>query len=604
MAKVSVLAHDDEDAEASSQSTLPSDIRLGLVSTLAVATAACGGGGSGGGSGGSSGGGTSGPGVIAPAVLKPASDAEASRFLLRAGFSAHTASIAEVRAKGYEPWLDAEISAPIAQTAEQFFVARGYDRVDNNKWYNRSNPADNMIWSQLMTNTGQVRKRVALALSEFFVVSLNVLNVTWRSQAIGAYWDILNTHAFGNYRDLLEDITLNPAMGMFLNTLGNRKADPNTGRVPDENYGREVMQLFSIGLYALNIDGTEQAGQTETYSADDVSGISEAFTGYDFDYTGVGSTPAADNPNRAIPDPLYVRQPMTADPAKWRRPRANGFHSDSAKSFLGTTIPASTGAVETLKQTLDTLFNHPNVGPFFARQMIQRLVTSNPSPAYVQRVASQFNDNGNGVRGDLRAVFKAILLDDEALGAASLTDAAFGKLREPMIRLAQFARTFGASSKSGNWEVGNLSDNSSRLGQAPLRSPSVFNFFRPGYVPSNSEAAERNLVAPEFQLVNETTVASYVNFMERSVDGRGFWMRDLTVPYVEELKIAHDPAALLDRMDLLLTGQQMTPFVRDTILPTLEAITVTEASDEETKLRRIHTAVLLTMVSLDYLVQQ
>lgn len=590
--------------QTATSETENSSSKAALVSALALTTAACGGEGT----SSSSGGGSSAPvaGVSAPpvVVIKPESDAQAARFVLRAGFAANDANIDQVKSLGYEPWLDREINTPVGQTAQEFFVARGYDKIDNNHWYDRSNPADNMIWSQLMTGGGQVRKRIALALSEFFVVSTNAIDVAWRSQAMGEYWDILNRFAFANYRDLLEEITLNPAMGVFLNTLGNRKADEKAGRVPDENFGREVMQLFSIGLYELNLDGTERAGQVETYTTEDVTGIAEAFTGYDYDYTGVSIVAAFESSNRKIPEPKYVRQAMTADPAKWRNPRTTGFHSDSEKTFLGLSIPAGTNAPDTLKLTLDRLFAHPNVGPFFARQMIQRLVTSNPSAAYVRRVATRFNDNGNGKRGDLRAVFKAILLDEEAISDAGLTNPGFGKLREPIIRFTQLGRTFGMTSKSGNWEIGDLSGSATQLAQAPLRSPSVFNFFRPGYVPTNSEASARKLVAPEFQIVNETSVAGYVNFMELAVETRGYWMRDLSLDYTAELKLAHDSNALLDRIDLLLTGRQMTPFVKDTILSALNTITATETSDEATKLRRVRTAVFLASVSLDYLVQQ
>ena len=491
-------------------------------------------------------------------------------------------------------------------TAENFFRTRGYDDPVNGRLFDES-IGDNMVWADLMSGNSQVRKRFALALSEFFVVSLSSIGLAWPGQAIGAYWDLLNEHAFGNYRDLLEAITLNPAMGVFLNTRGNRKADPNKGRVPDENYGREVLQLFSIGLYELNLYGTQRTSggsPIETYDNDDVTGIAKAFTGYDFDFAGVALLPNPNNPSKTIPHPDYARQSMTADPSRWQFPRGESFHSDEEKSFLGTTIPAGTGAGETLRITLDTLFNHSNVGPFFSQQMIQRLVTSNPTPAYVQRVAQVFNDNGNGVRGDMGAVYKAILLDNEAISESGLSDSTYGKLREPMVRLAQWARTFGAQSPSGNWDIRDLSDSSGRLGQSPLRSPSVFNFFRPGYVPSGSQSADNGLLAPEFQIVNETSVAGYVNAMERVIDGRAWFLGDVTAPYSEELDIAHDAPALLDRLDLLLTANQLSDATRDTILTALQEINVTQTSSTEAKLDRIHAGVLLVMASNDYLVQR
>ncbi len=596
--------------EAGEASLSPAISKGAAVSALAIATAACGGGGGSGSGGGSTAGGTppTGGGTPPPvAVVTPQTDEEAARFLLQASLSASTAEISSLRSDGFEPWLDRQMNRNNDQTARQFFASQGYDQVTTERYYFNSGIGDNMIWSQLLQGGSAVRKRVALALSEFFVVSYNGINNTWRAMAIGEYWDILNRNAFGNFRELLEEITLNPSMGIFLNTLGNRKADPKSGRVPDENFGREIMQLFTIGLFELNNDGTVRTNggePIETYTNDDVTGISKVFTGYDYDYTGIGFTPDAQGGNFEIQDPDYTRQPMTADQTKWRFPKNESFHSDAEKTFLGTTIAPNTSAEESLRVALDTLFNHPNVGPFFGKQMIQRMVTSNPTPAYVDRVASVFNDNGSGTRGDLRAVFKAILLDDEALNTANVTNANFGKLREPMLRYTQWARTFGAQSASGNYELGNTSDTSDRIGQSPLRSPSVFNFFRPGYVPAGSQAAERNLLAPEFQLVNETSVAGYVNQMERVIDGSVFWSRDIQPQYTDELAIAEDSTALLDRLDLLLTAGQLSDNTRSLILPVLDEIDVTATSDNETKLSRIHLAVLLIMASNDYLIQK
>ena len=590
---------DEADATSSKAMAGPAALALGL------ATTACGGGGSGGGTGG--GGPGTGGGPTPPNFLTPDTDQQAARFALRAGLSVSEADIAEMRSDGYEPWLNREMNQAIEITAEQFLSGIGFEEVTDDQFFFRSDPADYMIWNQLLTGGNSVRKRVALALSEFFVVSVNNITI-WPSTSIGAYWDILKANAFGNFRDVLEEVTLNAAMGVFLNTLGNQKADPATGRVPDENFGREVMQLFSIGLFELNIDGTvrtDGAGDPiETYSNEDVTGIAKVFTGYDYNYSGdIQFSSPPSQPGLRVPEARLLRNPMTANPAL-RAPFGVDTHSPEEKSFLGTTIPAGTGAAESLRLALDTLFEHPNVGPFFGKQMIQRLVTSNPSPAYVERVARVFNDNGAGRRGDLRAVFKAILLDDEALSDASLDDPTFGKLREPMLRFAQWGRTFGAESESGAWLMQNLSERSNRLGQSPLRSPSVFNFFRPGFTPPNSQAAENDLLAPEFQLVNETTAASYINFMERTIDGRGGWMFDVKANYNQWIDIAHDADALLDRLDLLLTAGQLSNFARTTIGSALDATPVAQTASGDAKLRQIHRAVLLVMASNDYLVQK
>ncbi|MFN4020579.1 MAG: DUF1800 family protein [Erythrobacter sp.] len=573
------------------------EARAVAVSTLALAVTACGGGGGGSGTGGGS------PPIAT--VRKPQTDGEAARFLLKASLSASTGAITQLRSEGYEPWLDRQIGNANDQTARAFLAENGFDRVDANRYYNGSNTGDYMIWSQLLSGGNSVRKRIAFALSEFFVVSLSSINLTWRGPAIGEYWDILNRRAFGNFRELLEDITLNPAMGVFLNTRGNRAAN-GRGRVPDENYAREVMQLFTIGLFELNPDGTNRlvgGNPVETYSSADVTGLAKVFTGYDFDLAGLAFTTEVGG-TRQIPDPEYTRRPMTADPSRWVPARTTGFHSNEAKSFLGLTIPAGTNAADSLRLALDHLFNHPNVGPFFARQMIQRLVTSNPSPAYVGRVAAVFANNGQGRRGDLAAVFKAILLDNEALDPAGVTNPNFGKLREPVLRYAQLARTFGARSNSGAWRVGDLSDPASALGQSPLRAPSVFNFFRPGYVPTNTEIANRGLLAPEFQLVNETSVAGYVNFLERAITGGRTPVADIVLDFSAEVAIAQDSAALLDRLDLLLTGKQLSMNVRDTIRSAMEDVPLTANSTNAEKLRRVQIGVALILASTDYLIQK
>ena len=257
-----------------------------------------------------------------------------------------------------------------------------------------------------------------------------------------------------------------------------------------------------------------------------------------------------------------------------------------------------------MKLALDTLFNHPNVGPFFSKQMIQRLVTSNPSAGYVDRVTRIFNNNGSGVRGDLRAVFKAILLDDEATNAAGLTTPTFGKVREPVLRFTQWAKNFGATSRTGNWIIANLSNPATSLGQSPLRAPSVFNFYRPGYVPANTAFATNALVAPEFQIVTEVSVAGYINFMASAIGSANGVNNDVKATYTRELAIVSDTAALLNRLSLLLSGNQLTDTTKATIKAALDATTVTDTSALADKERRVYLATLLVFASPDYLVQK
>jgi len=293
-------------------------------------------------------------------------------------------------------------------------------------------------------------------------------------------------------------------------------------------------------------------------------------------------------------------------------------HSTLAASFLGTTIAASTPGAAALKTALDTIFNHPNVGPFIGKQLIQRLVTSNPTPAYVARVSAAFNDNGLGVRGDLRAVVKAILLDDEARSPAGLTQQGFGKLREPMLRFVQWGRTFGLASTFGSWKIGNVSDPGSRLGQSPLRPPSVFNFFRPGYVPPSTALASSGAVAPEFQLVNESSVGGYLNYMQSIIkDGifvnapdlpnngsNGNNGRDIKPAYSVELALAPDADALVARINLLMCAGQLSANTIKVISDALKTTNITAASTTDAKLNRIAAAIFLVMASAEYLVQK
>ena len=573
----------------------------------AAALAACGGGG---------GSGTAAPYVVVPVsgrsvnlptsgynYLASPTDAQASRFLQQAQFSASDADMASVRSQGYARWLEGQIDATYT-TGWDWLMAQGYGDVQNsNRYFDQTYPADYMVWSQLMSGPAPLRKRLALALSECLVVSLNGVSATWPSHIMAAYWDTLCRHALGNYRDLLEAITLNVGMGYYLNTKGNRKESGSgvSARQPDENYAREVMQLFSVGLVLLNADGTPQldgaSNKIDTYSASDVSNLARVFTGYDVDQSQNVNTVLAQTGGgtRTVSNTEFARRPMV---------QTGNNHSTLAATFLGVTIPANTSAQVALKTALDTLFNHQNTAPFFCKQMIQRLVTSNPSPAYVQRVAAVFANNGAGVRGDLAYVFAAILLDDEARSPTGLTATEFGKLREPMVRLVQWARTFGVASTSGAWKIGNLSDAGTQLGQSPLRSPSVFNFFRPGYVPPNT-ALGAGKVAPEFQLLSESSAGGYLNYM-MGVIGNGISAGDIKAAYTAEIALATSPSAaspsaLVQRVNLLLCAGQLSAANVNTITTTVGAMTSATADN---KRNRVCATVLMTMACAEYLIQK
>jgi uncharacterized protein (DUF1800 family) len=596
----------------------------------AALLAACGG-------GGGSESGTADAPIIKEVVLPSASgfnnfpsaktDAEAARFVLQSQLGATDAEIAAVKSGTFAYYLQKQFAKPVAQTGWDWLEGRGYgaDAAVDKNVYN-SAIADFVVWSQLMSAPDAMRKRVSLALSEFFVVSMNSMEVDWRGYTIAAYWDLLNKYAFDNFRNLLEAVTLSPAMGHFLNTRGNQKED-GKGRLPDENYAREVMQLFTIGVYALELDGTVKTSggkKVESYTSDDVSNLARVFTGYDFDpaYRNSVQFPGKDY---KVYNREYARQPMKLDETR---------HSTLDVKFLNVSIAGSVKGTPALKAALDGLFNHPNVGPFFGRQMIQRLVTSNPSPAYVARVASAFNNNGAGVRGDMKAVWTAILLDDEARGTSGLSNVAFGKLREPMLRFTQWARSFNAVSKTGSWKIFDLSDSSYSLGQSPFHSPSVFNYFRPGYVPPGTAMANTGATAPEFQMVNETTVGGYVNYMQNMIRNGMKTPRpssaevvytdytlDIEGDYSNLLALINNSTsndaesqrvalAITARLNLLLCAGQLSTSTANEISNALKAAMlqsnkkITSASTDAVKRDLVAAAILMVMSCPDYLIQK
>lgn len=530
------------------------------ASSLALALAACDSGGAGGGVVS-----TPGPTPTPTPTPAPIGAAEASRFLAQATMGATAADIADVQARGYDAWITAEFAKPRPTSLWDWLVAKGYNVSAN---INNETGFDNAMWSQLIGAGDQLRQRIGMALLEILVVGIGGVNLNWRQFAMAAYVDALMDEAFGNFRTILDKVTTNAAMASFLTFLGNRKADARTGSVPDENYARELMQLFTIGLVRLNMDGTvvtANGAPVETYGPADVSGLARVFTGLNLDSS-----------DSTTPD--RYRRPLVVTASQ---------HETGASTFLGTTIPAGASGADAVKQALDAIFAHPNVPPFVSKQLIQRLVTSNPSPAYVGRVAAKFADNGSGVRGDMKAVIRAILMDSEARTVP--TAASAGKLREPVMRLTAWARAVGATSVSGNWTTGDTSSSTNRLAQAMGRSPSVFNFFRPGYTPPNTPIAAAGLVAPELQITNEISVVGYVNYIQ-SVVGNS---TDLRSDYASLSGIAADSAALVDRVNLWLAAGQLSAATVTAIRSAVDSSTATN--------NRIAIALLLTLASPEFL---
>ena len=542
--------------------------------------------------------------------------AEASRFLAQASYGSSPKDIKALTGRTANEWIEAQFSRPPTSLLNTMRY-----------WQQRSGKAITLTdahnaWWYSTVQQDQLRQRVAFALSQIFVVSTNG-DVSHFPKGIASYYDMLARNAFGNFRQLLEDVTLHPMMGVYLTHIGNHKERfDSTGKLtqaPDENYAREVMQLFTIGLEQLNLDGTakKDAGGNPipTYSNDDVIGLARVFTGLSWNggqlthecFVRAGNCAANTNARETRPMVAYDQ-----------------YHSTLEKRFLGTTIAeGQSSTMADLKLALDTLFDHPNVGPFIGRQLIQRLVTSNPSPAYVRRVASAFNNNGQGVRGDMKAVIRAVLLDEEARGDNARKQPSFGRIREPVLRFTHLMRAFEASSRSGYWTMG-PTNAPSELNQTAMRAPSVFNFYRPGYSPAGTPIAREKLVAPEMQILNESSVAGYADYLNRFVGGTSIYIVGLgkMIPHPEgepatngmarEVRFnlepliakANDVDQLLDEIDMLLLNGQMQSDTRKIIHDAVSQVVPKPPNyDMRRQYReRVSLALYLALLSPDYLV--
>jgi uncharacterized protein (DUF1800 family) len=516
------------------------------------------------------------PPAGSPPSAAPPTEKEAQKFITQATIALQTTDVATIQQSGFNAWLDTQFAIPPTTSRWQWLMDSGFNTPANQSL---ENGFDQAVWKKLLNSPDELRQRMTLALSQIIVIGIAGLPMAYRQFAAAHYFDILEEHAFGNYRTLLEKISTSAPMGVYLTFKGNQKADANSGRVPDENYARELLQLFTIGLYELNLDGTTKlvnGKPIETYGQDDISNLARVFTGWDF-------------ANNVTTSPDRNALPMVLNANR---------HSPEAKVFLGKTIAAGTGGVASLTLALDYIFAHPNVAPFISKQLIQRFVSSNPSPAYVQRIATVFNNNGDGVRGDLKAVLRAILTDTEAT-TLSTSDTS-GKLKEPILRFLQWAKTFGATSNAAlpidQWKVGNLSDAATRLGQSPGRSSSVFNFFRPGYVPPASQFASQSMTAPEFQITHESSVVGYLNFMQSAItNGVG----DVKPNYLPWLSKSTDTAGLVAELNKLLAAGALSAATQSSIATAVTSIAnVTDAD----KTKRVQAAIFLVMASPEYLV--
>ena len=541
------------------------------------------------------------------ARYKVFSPLEASAFLSRATFGANQESIDALVALGnYEAWIDAQLKQP--QTYHMVWAHTHAKGVGNIPDLNTSREdwktySDGLAylqrdawWDIVVKGKDQLRQRMAFALSEILVISRNGPLLTFPDARM-SYYDVLVKDAFGNFETLLQDVTYHPAMGRYLSYLGNAKGDPKVGSHPDENYAREVMQLFTIGLYELNMDGSkkmENGKPIPTYTQTDIRQMAKVFTGLSDD-NGQFEAEAYFNNFHARTAPMKA---------------FDEHHDTSEKRILhGTKVIPSGGDTRTdVNAALHILFNHPNVGPFIARRLIQRLVTSNPSPTYIQRVAQVFNDNGKGVRGDLGAVAKAILLDEEALRPEH-HPSTFGKFREPLLYFSHLFRAFHAQNGEHNltqedavlyhYRSFNFNGTDMTRQEGPLEALTVFNYFTPDDAPSALK--KQGLVAPELELYGKQGIDDVLmglitknGFVYQLYNITAELQLDTEKTLVDEKK--YD--ALLDRLDLVLTAGNLSADTRKAIKKYMQE----HATLDDDKLVRY--TIGLVMTSPDYALQR
>jgi len=472
--------------------------------------------------------------------------AGASRFLSQATLGANYEEIENVSTIGIKAWMDNQFALPHSSYMDR------YDEIYAATQTIISNPGHSNQYSSDGVLSGE-------------------------TDALMTYHDILYHNAFGNYRDIIEEITYSAAMGKYLSHFQNQRADFIGQTFPDENFAREIMQLFSIGLEKLNIDGTVQKDASgnviPTYDIEDVEGMAKVFTGLAAKFQADGTL--NDNFHNAN---LDHREGLAM---------FEDFHSIGSKEiFSDIVIPAGQVGDVDIQQTLDAVFNHENVGPFLGMRLIQHLVKSNPSPAYVKRVALVFNNNGQGVRGDLKAVIEAILLDPEARDCEVLNDLDSGKLIQPIERFTTLFKAFDVSSPSDTLWLFDFEDYGLKLFQSFQNSPTVFNFFSPFYAEESIIAVE-GLYSPEFQILDAISSIRYLNEMETalkvtpftnrtaaSADGLSMANNENDVPvldFSDEITIYQTDGieALLERLDILICRGQLSQEVKDIISNTI-----------------------------------
>lgn len=501
--------------------------------------------------------------------------ADAARFLAQATFGPTPEQVAYVQQVGFEVFLNEQFHAePVGYPELALWPATvpvdctGTCVRDNYSVY----PLQQAFFRNAVTGGDQLRQRVVFALNQLFVTSAVDANLRLPSR-MTPYLQLLGRHAFASFRDLLYHMTLSPAMGRYLDMAGNNRTNPN------ENYARELLQLFSIGLDELNDDGTTvldaQGAPVPTYDQETVVALSRVLTGWNF-----AAAPAPGVTNYSAPMAL-----------------TQGNHDVGAKRLLnGLVLGPNRNGRDDLNAAIDNIFAHHNVGPFIGRQLIQKLVTSNPSPAYVGRVAAAFNDNGAGARGDMKAVVRAILLDPEARDPQP--PPGFGKLREPVLAITSLLRAFATTEATSDFVLGDsFLPSNLRLGQDVFRSPSVFNFY-----PPDNPAPGTDLIGPEFALQSTATALARTNLIyaivyktiATSADRpKGTW-----VDLAEFEALAHDPPGLVAALDQRLMHGTMADDMRRIVVDRVASVA---AADRRGRVRK---AVYLIASSSRYQVQR
>ena len=551
----------------------------------------------------------------------------AARFLSNATVGVSYEDIEEVSQLGINEWIDQQMAFPVESylakykeiyhdvLEERNNVLPSGAEIDSNR---RQEFLGFAFYERLFTEDDVLRQRVAFALSQIFVITRNIGAFNNRGFGISSYYDVLYKGAFSNYRDLLEEISLHPVMGVYLSHFKNEKANEIEGTFPDENYAREIMQLFSIGLHELNIDGTiklDQEGKSiPTYDIIDVQELAKVFTGL--------SGGAYDSSSSAFENNLPLVFWRSVNQYDLTVPMAmyEDYHEPDIKVLInGDTIPAGQPGMDDINQALDVLFNHDNAGPFIARRLIQHLVKSNPSPAYIKRIALVFNDNGKGERGDLGEVIRAILLDPEAIECNWLEESAGGKLIQPLERFLNFYLAFDIATPSGKYYFRDIAALQENVEQAFLNSPTVFNFFSPFYAEQN-HVAPKSLVSPEFEILHSTSSINYINLMENAIKRRPFsnftaidsTMGNLIVDpndapsldLTDEINIYDTQGidALMDRLDLVLCRGQLSQETKDIIAYTIQEYQSQVPGYES--LDAVQDALYFTLASPQYIIQK